>query len=304
MRNFHSISSFLFVAFLLIAPEAFEISEPKSNVYPCIYTYLKNHHLLDAENFITYHSELEENFNCDSIVEEKRNSFYDLVKKDYDDDKEFALHSECILEKLNSFYLGDAYLQKYVYISDESMTTVRREEALSKVIKTIATKKTLAEQFCTPEITFGEAFDKLYADTNLTESEGEEESLAQLQDNYCLVTHLYDTKTFDDQKYYMVANPEKIDVTDLDCKQNWHDQIVEYQYELKNVFADGFKSVTYMESRCYLKTIKDSKFSERLALLWAFSDIRISEDNRIAERASYINFMTNLFADIEKCVKK
>lgn len=304
MRNFHSISPFLFVAFLLIATEAAQIGKSSDNVYACVFNYLKNHHLLDAENFITHHPELEENFNCDSIVEEKRNTYYETEKKYYNEDKEYALHAECLLEKMNLFHLGDGHLQYYVYETDKSMTTVQRMQALTKAVETIATKRTLAEKFCTPEITFGYDFDKLYADTNLTESESDEEIQAQLEDNFCLVTHLYDTKTVEEEHYYMISNPGKIDFKDLDCKQNWIDQTIEYEYELKNLFVKGFKSATYMESRCYLKTIKESKFSERLALLWAFSDIRIPEDRRIAEKASYINFMTNLFADITKCVKK
>lgn len=289
---------------LLISLDAASVKKEKKNLYDCTLSYLKVNEKLSSEKFINYEPEVAENFDCDLYVEGLREEFYVQVKPLFEKDNDFSNKSDCIIEKLRIFNLGDAYLEKYVYINDKSMSSLKQQKALSDVAAMVEQKIELAEELCLPEKMFGDWFDESYGEDpseNVTESE--EDDVADLQEEYCQRKHLVDTQFIDTKKYDVTLNPKNVKVANLNCDQIWTETTQEYMIGLKDEFVSGLDSSSSKEIRCFMDTIKRGKYAETLMKLWVLGEIRITENQKIAERAGFISFLTNLYGDILKCQK-
>lgn len=270
--------------------------------YTCVYHYLKKNDLLEFEKYRNHTPEIKPEFKCDNRIQDFIEFYSGSTLGNLQLDKDFAPHIECLEKTLRSFNISDSYILKRFYFEDTHMSVVRKEKALCDTSTMIVNKIELAQEICIPELMFGDKFDKLYEDYNETETESDEEELAQLQENYCQVEHLIAT-TFEKDVYWFNSNPNNINVTGLDCEAIWHRLTDEENYILKTKFENAFVSPSPKELRCVMNTIRDSEYSERLAAAWTFRDIRLSDERYEIEKKIYVNFMTKLYADVMKCRK-
>lgn len=251
---------------------------------------------------MNYQPRLADNFDCEPYVEELREELYLAVTSQVEQDKDYVLQSDCIIGKLRTFNLGDAYLEKYVYSEDKSMSILKRNKAISDVLGTIEQKIELAQELCVPEKMFGDWFDDLYGEDPSTNATATED-IEDLQEEHCQRKHLVDTKFIDTKVYTITLNPENVDVANLNCEKLWTKATQEYSISLKDTFEVGLNQPSKKEVRCIMNTINGGKYAETLVKLWIFSEIRITEDQRAAERAAFITFATNLYANVLSCQK-
>lgn len=256
--------------------------------------------------------EVDEDVDCDGFVTESREKAEEWLKM-FDEDEEFLPHKDCIKEKLKHFNIADRLLIKYMNSKDKKMSKIRREEALSGVIGVIATKVQLAQYLCAPEIMFGEVFDEVFegnteSSTNETEvdvqeNENTEEYFDWDQEivDYCQRKHLVDSKFIDVNAHNIVVNPKNITVEGLNCDKIWDEAVFEFSNGLKSIFEVGLKSPTSKIIFCISKKIRAAKYTEHVLRNWVLSESMISNEDRLAARAAYINFMTDLNSDLMTC---
>jgi hypothetical protein len=268
----------------------------------CVYSYLKEKNLLEFEKYMNSTPESRD-FDCKTRIAEFLEYHNGFVMANLEQDESFKPHIGCLMEHLKSFDIEDFYLLRQFYVSSRSMSIIRQEKAVGETNSIIVKKIEIAQELCVPELMFGYQFDKLYEDYNRTEDEGEDEDLAQLQENYCQVEHLLAWDKFDKEKFWFNSNPENITVTDLDCNAIWHSLTDEDNYALKHKFEVAFGSSSPKELRCIINTIQKSDYSERLAAVWTFRDIRLSDQRFNIERKAFIIFMKKLYASVMKCRK-
>lgn len=290
-------SAFLF--FTYAAPKNTE----QTIVYNCIFTYLTKFDLMSSKRLITYKPTLEENFNCEPYVDELRENFYDQMEENVRNDKEFVLQKDCIMEKLRSFNLDDVLFEQFIYFHDKTMSTLKRGRSLSDVTAKIERKLEISGELCMPERLFGNRFDEIYEKGKGYESESEVKSFEDLQEDYCHRKHLADTNFIDVKVYNFTINPKNVSIANLDCDKIWDESKQELLHNFKIAFVSAL-DFSRDESRCFLKTIKSFKFAEYFFKVWILTEIKISEDQKIAERAKFIQFFTNLYSDVLKCVKE
>lgn len=260
--------------------------------------------MLSAVKLIKYKPQPDEYFDCENIVEALREEFYDQVKSAVESDEDFEQKTDCIIEKLRTFNLGDVYLEKYIYVNDEAMSILKRNRAVSDAIVKIEQKLELAEEICAPKKMFGDWFDESHDETLIAnEIESGEKDEFQLQEDYCQIQRLIESKTIDTKVYNVTLNPKNIETVSLKCDKIWAESTQEHVLGLKEEFAVGLNQPSNKEVRCFMDTINRGNYSEVLMKVYWFNEIRLTKAQRIAERSSFIDFLTNLYANILKCQK-
>lgn len=230
----------------------------------------------------------------------------------FEEDDDYKLQTDCIMNKLRVFKTADAFIEQVVYKDDKTMSKLKRQKASSGVIATIEQKFELAEELCAPQIMFGKWFDELYGEdpikesTNSTDSFNSKESeddIEDLQEDYCQRKYLVDKHFIDVNIYNVTVNPSNIDVTKFKCDKFWFEPAEEYIIALKDEFVTALDSPSSTSIRCFSNTIRNGFYAETLLKVWMLSEIQITKKQLELERNSFISFMTNLYADVIKCQK-
>lgn len=245
-----------------------------------------------------------ESDDCEEKLDEFRESVYELLEVKLNEDEDFKNHTDCIIKKSKEFNIADAHIEKSVYTNDVTMSRLKREEALNHAIASSFQKLELAEELCAPELMFGNWFDELYGEdpsTESTNSNETEDDIGSLQEDYCHRKRLVDSKFIDVTIFNITVNPSNIDVTDLDCDKLWFETTEETGISLKDQFEGGLDDPSKKEIRCFSNTIRKGNYAETLLKVWMISEVRTTEKQQAIEREAFINFMTNLYADILKC---
>lgn len=154
-----------------------------------------------------------------------------------------------------------------------------------------------AVKLCTTEEEFGKLFDELYASANQTDN-GEEDSP---QEDYCMRKYMVDKNFISSTVYKVNLNPLNIDVSGIACDEIIENLIQESVDELKEEFEDVVKRPSKRTTKCVTKTIRSLHFFEANVKVVVLGEVGISDENKIKEKAIYIESMKALYENILKC---
>lgn len=289
---------------LLLSPSAEAASKKKTKqlTYDCAVTYLRETDALDKH--VKHTPKTVNEVDCDDVVEHLRDSFYDAMRPQFDEDADFANHSACIMEKLISFNVGDSKIAQFVYQGDKTMSKLRRQRALSDAASTIELKLELAEELCVSDKMFSDWFDLLYTEDDSDDSSNAtevEDDIGDLQEDYCQRKILVEKKFIDDKVFNFTLNPSKIETANLDCNKHWFETSEEYGISLKDEFVSGLDDPSKKITRCIATTIRAGNYTEILLKVWMLSEIKISPEQKESERLGFVEFMKKLYTEIMKC---
>lgn len=300
---FQSLSTFVLLALLASSASAENSRKNVKKTFKCVFSYLKDENLLESVKFLSYEPVVDDSDNCESRVNSLREEFLTQVELDIKEDADFGNYSDCIIEKLRSFNSGDAYLEKFVYLTDKSMSTLKRNLALNGVFGKIEQKMIHAQEFCAPDKIFGEWFDNTYGEDPAPDAaeESADDVIEDLQEDYCQRKHLVDIKFIDTNVYNVTINPKHIDTTNVDCKSVYLESIFNFNNGLENQFGAGLKTESKKISRCFKNKIKAGNYAESMLKNWIFSEIRLTAEQKKVERAGFITLLKNLYQELYKC---
>lgn len=269
-------------------------------VYDCAVNYLRTDDSLDKH--FKYTPNVTDDSDCDVMIALIYDKIHAYLKALFDEDKDFADRSDCIVEKLKTFNVGDVYIEKFVYNQDRTMSKLRRQRAVSDAIAIIELKLELAEEICVPEKLFSDWFDELYgentAESNSTEVE---DDIGDLQEDYCQRRLMIEKKFIDLSVYNVTVNPSNISTEGLNCQKHWLETAEEYGSGLKDEIVIGLDDPSKKETRCIAEKIRNGNYTEQLLKVWMLSEVKLSEPQKTFERTNFIDYMKKLYADLMTC---
>lgn len=270
-------------------------------VYDCAVNYLRTDEDTLDKHF-KYTPNVTDDSDCDAMITLINDKIHAYLKTLFDEDKDFADHSECIVEKLKTFNVADVYIEKFVYSQDKTMSKLRRQRAVSDAIAIIELKLELAEELCVPEKMFGDEFDELYGDDDEAANTTEvEDDAGDLQEDYCQRRIMIEKKFIDMRIYNVSINPNNISTVGLNCKKHWLETSEEYGSGLKDEIVIALDELTKKETRCIAEKIRNGNYTEQILKVWMLSEVKLTERQKTLEKANFIDFMKNLYADIMTC---
>lgn len=284
-------------------------SEHEKQLFDCSYKHLTENFLLSHVKRLNY-TVLPKNEMCGAIVKGFRDETSKYLKDLVDEDKHFKTFADCMVKKLVSFNVSDLYLEKFVYETDRTMSRLRRQKAVSDTNAAIEENIEFTQELCAPEIVFGERFDEYFSDSEDDESPEpatavqspvSEEEIEILQEDYCHRKHLVDKGLIDTRIYKIVVNPSNINVKNIDCEKNWIQTNEDFSIGLAAGFIYRLGMITKESKECIIHTARNGNYAETMLRIWMLSEIKITQNQKIDERANYIKRMKNIYADIMKC---
>jgi hypothetical protein len=275
-------------------PKVKQSDDMDRKMFGCAFKYMKNQ--LEYKQFMNISRISTNNTLCKNLIFAKRERLYDLHLKNLKGDKIYGPKSSCIIDNLRNFHFGDASLVEFIYLVDKSMPKIRKEKALNEAGAALFSKTELALKLCAPEVIFEYELQKV-------KPKGSEVDMDQKNINYCLKKHLIETKFIDTDMYNFTVKPRNLTIDELDCGGYWNETVLDYSSRLLTLYRTGLHSPTVSESFCFAKTIRHSQYSDWMVKNWALSRLKISEEQKAAERGDYIRFMEKLHADLMVCEK-
>lgn len=270
-------------------------------VYDCAVNYLKD----SLDKHFKYTPNVTDDSDCDVMIILIYDKIHEYLKALFEEDKDFADHTECIVEKLKTFNVADVYMQKFVYNQDKTMSKLRRQRAVSDAIAIIELKLELAEELCVPEKLFGDLFDELYGDDTDSEIDSNstelEDDIGDLQEDYCQRKIMVAKKFIDLKVYNVTVNPSNINTTGLNCEKHWFETGEEYGSGLKDEIVIGLHELSKKGTRCVSEKIRHGNYTEQLLQVWMLSEVKLTEPQKTAEKGKFVDYMKNLYADIMLC---
>lgn len=170
---------------------------------------------------------------------------------------------------------------------------------------TIEQKFELAEEICAPDQMFGDWFDETVGEdwtvsANSSETEAEQD-IETLKEEYCQRMYVIERKAIDLKVYKVDVNPKNVNVTNFDCNKFLMELSEEFIISLKDEFVSALKKPTVKSTRCMANIIRNGRYFDYLIKLWMLSELKITNVQRMTERALFINFLTNLYTNILEC---
>lgn len=152
--------------------------------------------------------------------------------------------------------------------------------------------------------TSGDWFDETVDADSSSNSSNETETdhdLEELREEYCQRVYVIEKKAIDSKVYKIDVNPKSVDVSNIDCSKFLFELSEEFIVSLKDEFVGALKDPTVKSTRCMANAIRSGKYFDNLLKLWMLSELKITDEQRLAERNHFIHFLTNLYANIMKC---
>lgn len=262
--------------------------------------------MLEHIKHLNYTPDTVDDHICAGLLSSFRKDIYTSIGQLLEADQRFALHSDCIIEKLKSFAVDNPYLAKFVYTEDKTMSKLRRQRALSDLVTTIEQKYELAEEICVPDQMFGDWFDETVGEdsesvSNNSSGTEAEQDIETLKEEYCQRIYVIEKKAIDMKVYKVDVNPKNVDVTNFDCNKFLMELSEEFVINLKDEFVSAMKKPTVKSTRCMANIIRNGRYFEYLLKLWVLSELKITNVQRMTERSLFITFLTNLYTNILEC---
>lgn len=185
------------------------------------------------------------------------------------------------------------FQRKFVYDNDKSLSSFKRQTLIAETQTDLASIVDLAGIYCEPDKRFGEYFDGVY---ELNYTKPNVTNIELLREDYCERANMVEKKLFDVNSYKNITiNPENID-TNFNCEPYWRETLPDYTIEV-SAFPDNSR----LFKHCVKKNIKSSHYAEHVINIWMLNEIRITEEQRLAERSKTIAFLKKLYDDVGKC---
>lgn len=266
----------------------------------CSKTYLNTYYNLDKNYNATSDGDINE---CAGTMESVLLEYNEIMMSLIEEDDEFAEETGCMMDKLRSFNTADYFLQHNTYSEDESMKSLRRLMAAFSAGSYINTKVSLASEICFPDKTFGESFEETFASEEISPVYNETvDDLGGLQLDYCQRQNLVDKIIFKLNLHKIVVNPKNIAVSELDCNKLYNEYFEEYSIALKDKFVSAM-GPTAKEARCMANQIRIENYVGKNLRVWMLGELKISGEEKEAEKTDYIISMKDLYKKIMGCIE-
>lgn len=267
--------------------------------FDCAVNHLTDKNLLDKDfNYVS-----EKNVaDCSSLKAFVTENIETPLMTLFNEDKDFAPYSKCIMKILKDFNVSDTYIAKFVYEQDKTMSKLRRQRLVSDTLSIIEYKLELAEEICAPEKMFGDWFESSYENyAEALNSTEDDDDLGDLQEDYCQRKYLVEKNFIDLSVYNVTVNPKNINTSDVNCKKLWFEAAEDYIHELKSWIVTAFDEMSNKEIRCIADTIRNGKYAQYELKIWLFSHLNLTESQKTDEKEKFINYMKKLFENILEC---
>lgn len=266
----------------------------------CAIAYLRENYELDKS--FTANSRVEMN-RCSEAIEDVQSENDEELRELIEDDVVYSQDVECMLEQLGSFSTADYFMIYNFYSEDESMKLLKKSMATFLVGSHIRARIELASALCFPDDTFNDLFEETFKLVETTPKYNATlDDLGDLQLDFCMRQHLVDNNLFDINTYKVILNPKNVNTTGLDCKKLYYEYLEEWTIALKDKFETAI-SPSLSETRCMANKIRQENFVARSLKVWILGELQLSDKQKAAEKTEFINYMTNLYQKIMKCVK-
>lgn len=234
---------------------------------------------------------------CEAHLNEFRSMFYDELMKELKDDEDLSINADCLIQKSKEFHIAEISMKKLVYENTERMTKRKRKKAIKSIDYAIEKKMETAVKLCTSSEVFGELFDTLFDGSN----DNETDSTESTGEDYCLRKYIVDNNFINTTVYQVNLNPDNIDVSKLNCDEVVKQLREEHEEEINEEFKLEFKRPSKRVRRCLTKTFRTHNYFESTIRVFMLGEMNISDEQKTAERNSFIESMQNFYADILKC---
>lgn len=306
---FSSLLSFF--AVICLAFFAVPKIEGREHLFNCLVYNLSERSLLDEA--LTYRYEFRDGLNvenfCDTVTLPFRTSMEKVFRDQLAQEAAFADHVDCIWEKVEPLRLDDLYLLSRVYRDDTSMPEFRRRKALSEADLAIHNKLDHAKKLCLPELMFNQEFEKEIKNDKeynmkIDKPDDDYVDVETLQDDYCQLNYLIDSKFINNDIYNIKINPENIDVSKLDCKHIWLTRAFPYDDGMKDTMVNVLNEPSSKTKDCIGKVVFKTNYAAvHLTTLFISSSINTTAELREAARDNFVSAMTSMYTEAMECVE-
>jgi len=234
---------------------------------------------------------------CDVHLKNFRDKYYEEAARAIKADEDLSENVDCLIEQMRKFHVAEVSMKLLVYKHSKKLSKRKQKKALRAIDFAIEKKMETAVKLCTTQEEFGKLFDELYSSANQTD-DGEEDSP---QEDYCMRKYMVDKNFINSTVYKVNLNPLNIDVSGIDCDEIIENSIQESVDELKHEFDDVVKRPSKRTTKCITKTIRSFNFFEANVKVVVLGEVGITDENKIKEKAIYIESMKALYENILKC---
>lgn len=263
--------------------------------------YLRSQNLLNKFSFRTgqkfRHIDVNDT-ECESKIEQFRNVFYATLKAEFEEDDDLADDADCLVDHLKKSHMAEVSLKKMVYENTRKLSMRKRKKALKAIDYAIEKKTEIAVKVCTFNEVFGEVFDALYENRNVS---GSSEESDNPEEDYCERKYIVDRNFINTTLYDVNINPLNISVSNLNCSEIVENSLIEAVNELRNQFEDELERPSRRAMKCVTKVIRTGNFFENNVRIAMLGELGISEERKSEERRQYIETMKEIYENILKC---
>lgn len=116
--------------------------------------------------------------------------------------------------------------------------------------------------------------------------------------DYCVRKYVVDLNLLDTKTYNIEMNPRNIEPTTVDCKKIIAHQTQKIKDEMKNRFGSH---MTCNQVKCALEKFEDENYINKIVLTVVLSQIKLTDEQKQAERKKFIKMMDKVTHAIAKC---
>lgn len=268
------------------------IDKPKIN---CFIKHLKAANKLDSDfPELSVTNEVED---CNQVIKDVQNESLKKVALVIRKNKDVGSQTPCIMDDLRAHTWTDDFFLQAVYQFSNNLSANEKkkkiDEADARSIKFL--EQSIKSCFYQKE--FGEMFDELFKQD---ESSSEEDN--EPLEDYCARKYVVDKSLVDSDVYTVVLNPKNIDVTNVDCKTVLKKVTKDFEEVMAKKFKDDDDmSLGDTEIACAMQKYSQGNFVDRIFVVFALSEINITDEQKQDERKKFIGFMTKITDSFLTC---
>ena len=279
------------IGLMLVASMLVDAKSPKATErFNCYADFLKRHGMLDDEfQSEPYNGEAGM---CAIILTKTIDGAYDMLFREFQKNVDLRDAAECIVDNLRKENFSDLELKEQVYEGSPYLSRQLKDgkiKELKNIQKQISAEAILS---CLAEQEFGEMFDNLY--NNSTEDDED------LLGDYCARKYGIDNNLIDLNIYQLELNPKAINVSEVKCEIINDKHFQDAETELKN-YLESQSGISKEKVKCFMEKYHDNHYFDRTLSIALLSEIKITTQQKEAERKMFIETMTNITKVIAGC---